>query len=452
MPRFAPLATLLIVLPFVTPVRAGDRDEQARTVLDDLGRKAFRWFQDNRHPETGLVRDRAPNWRGSASPSSMASIASAGYYLSILPEAVRTGDITKAQAEANAYQLLRFLRDRMHHEHGLFFHFVDWQTGERWSKCEISVLDSAILFNGCMVVSEAFGGRVADLTNQLLERVEWARFLTQHPTTKKPVLSLGWQPETGLIGSTDFRSSEMAMPYFLAVGQRARPLDPECWYNTPAVYQMLCGFKILNTQHPLFTSYYGLGWHDLHGRPDRTGIDLEANAKLAAKANRAFCREIANKHRTFALSEGQWWGISAGDSPAGYVAPGPILSQLDGTAWPTAALAALPWDADEIQEDLLRWKASKVWKRVYGEYGLSPFNLEQNWIAPDVIGIDLGSFAVSLANYRNHTVWDLWMRHPVAVAALERLGFKSALASAPVAVPAKPGAAASNAPAPATKP
>src|SRR4051794_35814309 len=75
---------------------AGHRDESAghppddpdRT-LDALGRKAFAWFQKHRHPLTGLTLDRAPNresFRPDPEASSLASIASLGYHLSLLPE------------------------------------------------------------------------------------------------------------------------------------------------------------------------------------------------------------------------------------------------------------------------------------------------------------------------------------------------------------------------------
>ena len=90
-----------------------------------------------------------------------------------------------------------------------------------------------------------------------------------------------------------------------------------------------------------------------------------------------------------------------------------------------AALAALPWVTRELREDLLAWRKSPSWRRVSGPYGLLPFRLEPKpeWQGTDLIGIDLGSFAVSLANHRNKTVTALWMRHPVAREALRRLGY-----------------------------
>jgi len=185
----------------------------------------------------------------------------------------------------------------------------------------------------------------------------------------------------------------------------------------------VCGHKVLNPTHPLFTSYHSLGWHRLKGLVDRERVDLEANAREAALANRDYCRGLADQFRTYHRSNGGWWGISAGDSPRGYVAPGPIRSDANGTVWPMAALATCVWLPEVVKEDLGRWHKSRLWGLVCGPYGLSPFNLDQRWVAPDLLAIDLGSLYLSVANYRNNTIRDLWMNHPVAKAALQKLGY-----------------------------
>jgi hypothetical protein len=89
-----------------------------------------------------------------------------------------------------------------------------------------------------------------------------------------------------------------------------------------------------------------------------------------------------------------------------------------------AALAALPWMA-ELEEEVVKWHGSGHWGEVNGRHGLSPFTLDKDWVGPDLLGIDLGSFGVSVANHRRRTVWELWMRHPVAKSALERLEVRS---------------------------
>jgi hypothetical protein len=89
------------------------------------------------------------------------------------------------------------------------------------------------------------------------------------------------------------------------------------------------------------------------------------------------------------------------------------------------AMAALPWIEQELRQDVPRWRASRSWDTALGPYGLAPFRLQPapEWIGPDLIGIDLGSFAVALANHRNKTVTGLWMRNPVAQRAVRKLGY-----------------------------
>ncbi len=395
-----------------------------QTLLDQLARKAFLWFEEHRSKKTGLVLDRSPNSPMGRELPNLSSIASVGYYLSMLPEAERTSQISSEEAKERALQIVSYALNNMKHYHGIFYHFVDVDTGEPIEGSEVSCLDSAIFFNGCMVVAQAYGERIAELANTLVDRADWTQFIVKHPETHKDVLALGWKQRMGLLGPMDVRSSEMAMAYFLAVGSRSHPIDPQYWYNTSVMFGDIEGRRVLNPRHPFFTSYYGLGWHYLKGFVDKEGIDLDGNARKAALANREFCRLLAEHSLTYSKESGGWWGISAGDSPNGYVTPHLILGDANGTVWPTAALAAVPWIPDEIETDLDNWRNSPIWTIVSGTYGLTPFNLDVEWVATDVIGIDLGSFYINLANHRNGTVQQLWMRHPVAKLALQKLGYQ----------------------------
>lgn len=430
---------LLIASIRLVPRAGPEFDGEA--LLDDLGQRAFAYFRDHRHPETGLVRDRAGNFEGRGTRDArMAAIAATGYYLSILPEAVRLHWMPRDQAEREAVRVLRSA-ERLEHRHGLFYQFIDWETGERWQGSVVSVLDSAIFLNGVMVAAEAFPSVTED-ANRLLDRVDWREFLTEKDG--KSLLALGWSPEQSLLGHRDVqpdeaavvhsltagsrthlldvRTSEAAMAYFLAIGSRTHPIDPQCWYNTAVSAREVAGYRVLHGELPLFVSTIGLGWADLRGLQDKDGVDLHDNATRAALANRAFCRQVAaRRHTTYCECAGGWWGISAGDSAGGYVASGPIYGDANGDVWPMVALATAPWIPREIEGDLGRWRTGRTWPRVLGEYGLAPFNLDTGWIGEDLIGIDLGGGIVSLANARNRTIWDLWMRHPVAQSALRKL-------------------------------
>ncbi|MGH7225149.1 MAG: glucoamylase family protein, partial [Gemmataceae bacterium] len=70
-------------------------------MLDDLQRKAFRFFKRHTNPETGLVLD-------SSQPEQPASIAAVGFALSCYPIAVERGWIPRATALAWTLAALRF--------------------------------------------------------------------------------------------------------------------------------------------------------------------------------------------------------------------------------------------------------------------------------------------------------------------------------------------------------
>jgi hypothetical protein len=405
------------------PVSLIRKQSTANAELKKLAYKSFKWFQHYRNPDTGLVLDRSSNWKDTEKRNTMASIASTGYFLTLLPVWVRLGWISESAARKEALQTLRYAWKSLPTHNGLFYHFMDWKTGRRWGDCEVSVLDSAIFLNGCMTVAEGFRGGIARVANELVNRADWPRFLVSSGNGQ--VLALAWSPEDGLFGRADVRSSEMSMPYLLAIGSESHPIPKDIWYHMRTDYGSLEGYRILNPGFPLFTSYFGLGWCDLKNMQDKEGVDLYENARLTALANRAACRALATRWRTFQQNEGGWWGISAGDSPKGYVAAAPPNGDGDGTVWPMSALADVTWIPDIIDKDLARWMSSRNWEAVNGAYGLAPFSLDKNWVGDDIIGIDLGGFSVNWANYTTGFVWKLWGEHPTARKAMKRIGFTS---------------------------
>lgn len=416
-------------------VPAGWCAEEAPTadaLLDALAEKAFAWFARYRQHDTGLVLDRGRNTREDSPRPVLATIAGGGYYLSFLPEAVRRGWISRAAARQQAEVTLRYALEQLPHDRGFFYHFYHTGTGQASRGSEISVLDTAIFLNGVMVAGEFFRegaeheeNPVTPLADALLDRVQWPVLEMTVPETDRRALSMAIHAGGKLGWQMDVRSSEFLMAYFLAVGSRTHPVDAELWYQCRLLRGKLPGQQreILNPHFPLFTSYYSLAWQDLAGYTDRDGVSMFENARQTALANRDFCAAEGKRFSTFAAKNGGWWGLSAGDSPKGYVAQGPTAS-TDGTVWPLAALATLTFIPETLKADVLRWHASEIWAAIDGPYGLAPFNLDQKWIARDILAIDAGSFLLDWANHRHGTVHTLWMRHPVAQNGLERLHLK----------------------------
>src|SRR5205085_2417274 len=110
--------------------------------LFDSERKAFDFFWNEAHPKTGLVKDRAGN--NGPDRYRVASIAATGFGLAALPVGVQRGWVSRKDAEGRAIVTLRTFADVLTNEHGWFYHFVDWETGERVWKCEVSSIDTAL--------------------------------------------------------------------------------------------------------------------------------------------------------------------------------------------------------------------------------------------------------------------------------------------------------------------
>ncbi|MGH9630862.1 MAG: glucoamylase family protein, partial [Bryobacteraceae bacterium] len=110
-------------------------------LLEEIERRACRYFYDQAHPETGLVRDRVrvAGFDGRR----VASIAATGFGLSALCIGSSRGYIPTRDAIDRAETTLSFLARRAPHRGGFFYHFADMETGQRALNSEISSVDTA---------------------------------------------------------------------------------------------------------------------------------------------------------------------------------------------------------------------------------------------------------------------------------------------------------------------
>ncbi|HEX2862248.1 MAG TPA: hypothetical protein VHN79_11435, partial [Lacunisphaera sp.] len=118
-------------------------------LLDDITRTGCLFFMEQAHPRTGLVRDRA---RADGSPSEgKASISASGFSFGAWVIATERGWVERSAALARVRQKLRFLVEEAPRQQGFFYHFMEMDTGARAWKCELSSIDSAILYAGAIV-------------------------------------------------------------------------------------------------------------------------------------------------------------------------------------------------------------------------------------------------------------------------------------------------------------
>ena len=119
------------------------------------------------------------------------------------------------------------LRERMTHEQGWFFHFVNLRTGAREWSSELSSIDSALFVAGALTVRQCFGRRPtsARLADAIYRRVDFAWMLAGDPApalarmeTRVGLPEIAVEP---LLRADDL--------YLLAIGSPTHPIPPESW-------------------------------------------------------------------------------------------------------------------------------------------------------------------------------------------------------------------------------
>jgi hypothetical protein len=411
-------AALTFVRPGAARMAEGTSEEHA-ALLDSLQRKAVEFFWQEAPPETGQVKDRA---RGDRKDRyTVSSIASTGFGLAALGIGAERGWIPRQAAEERAVRTLRFLRYRMPHEHGWYYHFVDRHTGLRAWKCELSSIDTALLLSGALVSAAAFpSGEAPRLVDQIYRRVDFPWMLTDGGTKpKETTLSMGWKPESGFLKSRWDHYCELMILYLLGLGSPTHPLPAACWDAWRRPVTTYKEYRGVALELPLFVHQYSHAFVDFRGLRDRRGFDPWQNSVVATRMNRQFCIDHAERHRGYGENS---WGLSACDGPDGYRAYAPKPGEHDGTITPWVVAASLPF-APEICLPALA--AMRAEADLWGGYGFTDaFNRDRSWVDPDVIGIDLGAALLMIENHRTGRIWKQFMSHASIRTALRRAGLK----------------------------
>jgi hypothetical protein len=377
--------------------------------LDDLSRRAFRYFFDTAHPHTGLIPDRA---RADGSrPGEMASVAATGFGLTALVIGAERGWESRAECRACAERVLRTLWRDAAHEHGFFYHFLDTRAAQRSWRCEASTIDTALLLFGAISAARYFGGVVAELAQAIEARVDWPWMLDPEGRIRHGARPEGEADGGFLRWSWDQFSEHYGMTWF-ASHDATRVLPAATWRAwRRAPFVEYAGERFLH-HPPLFVHQFPQAWLDWRGHRDEvSGVNFFAQACAATRAQKRFCKDLAAR---FPLYGENVWGLTSSDGAAGYVdwggppaTPGAPDPRIDGTVVPCAAAGSLPFvPADctaALREMHARWG-----DRIYGPYGFADaFNPHTGWIGADVIGIDQGITLLMAENLRSGLVWKI---------------------------------------------
>jgi len=450
------LAGLGIGCTPATRMRVGGGSAGTEAFLDDVQRRTFRYFWDTTNPDNGLARDRYPR-------PSFASMAAVGFALTAYPIGVQRRYVSRRDAAARTLATLRFLwrapqgdapRGMTGHK-GFFYHFVDMERGHRFERTELSTVDTALLLGGMLFCQSYFDRpeerEIRELADLIYARVDW-----RWSQNKAPLITLGWNPETGFLPYDWVAYSEAMIVYLMALGAPERPVEPAAWAGWSAGLEPRWG-----TEHgqtfvrfaPLFGHQYSHIWYDFRGIRDEfmrgKGIDYFENSRRATLSQYEYARANPMGWRGYGED---LWGLTACDGPAdvtltidgrqrtfrSYSARGPGDFD-DGTISPTAAGGSVPFAPEHCISALQAMRRDHG-SDLYGDYGfldaLNPTFTDtsarllhgrvvpgKGWYDTDYLGIDQGPILAMIENHRSGLIWNVLRGNPHIRRGLERAGF-----------------------------
>ncbi len=437
--RLGLLVALFLIGSSAGPVLAGNSQRSLtvpalksltdEALLDSLQRTGFLYFWDEANPVNGLIRDRSQ-------PGSACSIAAQGFGITAICIAIDHGWISRSEGRDRILLGMQTLwngpqGDTEYNTNGykgLFYHFLDINSGLRTWSSELSTIDTALLMAGVIDAKQYFTGEdpgeveVRALSDSLYYRVDW-EFVRNGGNG----IRMGWKPNTGFSGyGTWVGYNEAMVLYLLALGSPTHPVPDYTWaYWTSGYNWSLQYGQIYVNFPPLFGHQYSHCWIDFRDLRDAYmrlhGIDYFENSRRATIAAREYC--IANPSG-WAGYGADLWGLTASDDPGGYLAHGAPPAQNDnGTITPTAAAGSIAF-APEIVLPALHNMYDNYGSMLWGKYGFKDaFNLTQFWWGSDYLGIDEGPIVIMIENYLNGGIWDRMMGNADIRAGLQRAGF-----------------------------
>ena len=414
-----------------------------------LQRRAFDFFNENLNPENGLVADSTrKNWP--------CSIAVVGFALSCYPIAVERGFLKRSEALKRTLSALRFFADSEQSTHpeasghrGFYYHFLDMKSGKRVWKCELSTIDSAILFYGFLLCAQYFDRdtkseiEVRERTEFLLARADW-RWACARSTR----VALAWKPEhlkrtKGFLKARWSGYNEAILLQFLALAASEYSLPESSYHTWCGTYdwKKVYGIEYLYAG-PLFIHQFPHLWIDFRDIRDEymqsKNCDYFQNSVRATFIQQEYARR---NPRGFVGYTENCWGITAGDGPGDairkfngrrqryfpYRARGAPYGPDDGTLAPWAMIASLPFAPEMVLQSL--HSIDKTYPEMTNHFGFHcSFNPSFQtktgyWIAPEYFGIDQGPIVLAIENYLTGLPWQLMRKNPVLQTGLRRAGF-----------------------------
>jgi hypothetical protein len=391
-------------------------------LIDRIQRKAFDYFWDGFDPSTGLIADAAHRRR--------TSIATSGFGLSAYCIGVDRGWVTRQEAYDRVLLTLNsYFKDPadendfcVEGKYGLFFHFIDVDTGKRYRRSEVSTIDSAILMAGVLHVMTYFAGTEAEkLADKIYRNAQWDKY-----TSKSGAITGGWKPPEENWRVPVFRGfNEYSLVYLIGLGSPTHPLPQSTWdaYSSGNGFQPIKPYSDIGAfmtpsgrmQPHAYLYQFPACWYDFRNKQDRYANYWEVSVN-ALKANRRYTQDWGSK---VGYSE-ELWGWTACAGRDGYIG---FSKPYNGTLAPSAVVASLPFLPEESLSSI-KYMVETYGDRIWGKYGfVDAFNPHQDWYDDGFLGIDKGNEVLMIENFRSEGVWRNFMRNPFVQKGLEQAEF-----------------------------
>jgi hypothetical protein len=393
-----------------------------------LQRRALRYFLDNQGAD-GLIQDRQSN-HGPTRQNEPLSLSATG--MGLIALALSSAKPYRLISRDDAIDRVRLALetglDRVPNDRGVMPHFVRRETLKPIGEDAFSTVDSSWFVAGALWAATFLrDGNLDNLASQIYKRVDWRYWSTPSKSVDPWQIRHGKQANGKFLPCRwDRANGETVMMYVLAAGaDDDRSTPGETWHSLQTFYGEVAGHRFNNADLGLFVFQYGIDLLNLRAWRSPTGLDLMAEAAIAAIANHDACRASAARFQTYR----QHWGLSAGDGPGArpgldaYCDYSPAKS-LDGTAHLTATLASVAHHPTVVLDNI-RAALESPGRSPLGRYGLSCINKDQQWIGRDMVGIDAGAVVMALDNVlMEDRVRAVFHEIPGVHRGLERLGFR----------------------------
>jgi hypothetical protein len=398
-------------------------------LMDMIQRYSFRYFWEGAHQETGMALERS-NGNGTTAAS-----GATGMGLMAMIVAHEREYQEKEEVKDRIIKILDFLENCERH-HGAWSHWYNAETLETlpFSSDDDGgdIVETSFVAQALVALKNYFSFSdeksilIREKADLLWEEIDW----DWYRNGGQNVLFWHWSP------NTDFQKNmkvsgwnECLGTYIMAAASPTFSIPKEVytegWAQNGSMVNS--GREYYDYEINLASNWGGpLFWiHYAHLGINPNGLKDEYADYWQEHVNTALIHyEYAKDNPLdFENYSENCWGLTASDDPDGYTAHKPMDND-NGTVSPTAALASMPYTAEESIK-ALKYFYRERGSELFGKYGpYDAFNDSRDWVKESYIGIDQGPIVIMIENHRTGLLWENVMKDADVQAGLDKLGFQ----------------------------